>query len=48
MHEGMSHGKGVKCPKEKMIVPGRLIEELKEKPNTDLLEYIEKLRKWRC
>ena len=31
MHERMSHGKGVKGPKEKKKVPGWSIEETKEK-----------------
>ena len=32
MHERMSQGKGVKGFKEKKIVPGLSIEEMKEKP----------------
>ena len=47
MHERMSHGKGVKGPKEKERVPGWSIEEMKEKPNVAVVEDTEEMRKWR-
>ena len=45
--ELVSQGKGVKGFKEKKIVPGWSIEEMKEKPNIAVEEDAEEMRKWR-
>ena len=48
VHERMSQGEGVRVPKEMARVPGWSAEEMKEKPNTDIVADAEQMRKWRC
>ena len=47
VHEGVSQGIGVKEIKEKKKVSGWSLEEMKEKPNIDVEEDTEEMRKWR-
>ena len=47
VHERMSQGKGVKGLKEKKKVPGWSVEEMREKPNVDVVVDTEEMEKWR-
>ena len=47
VNERTSQGKRVESPKDKTKVPGRSVEEMKEKPNITVEEDTEEMRKWR-
>ena len=47
VNERTSQGKRVESPKDKTKVPGRSVEEMKEKPNIIVEEDTEEMRKWR-
>ena len=47
VNERTSQGKKMESPKDKTKVPGRSVEEMKEKPNITVEEDTEEMRKWR-
>ena len=47
VNERTSQGKRVESPKDKTKVPGRSVEEMKEKPNITVEDDTEEMRKWR-
>ena len=47
VHESLSKGTGTKGFKEKKIVPGWSVEEMREKPNIAVVGDTEEMEKWR-
>ena len=47
VHESLAQGTGAKGFKEKKIVPGWSVEEMRETPNIAVVGDTEEMRKWR-